>query len=114
MTKYLITLTTTEDMLGSAPADPEIYRSFIASKKLKDDKAKATPEKVAELNAQEIALADEEVKLLPGDDKGVTVFRRNAGGLVLMDFQIRGFLRKQLRLYLASGEYAARLTKGFS
>lgn len=94
MSKYLVTLTTTEQMLGSAPADPEIYKSFIATKKLKDDKDKAAGEKLAELNAQEKALAEEEIKLLPQDDKGVTVFRRNAGGLVLMDFQIRGFLKE--------------------
>ena len=109
MTQYLVTLTTTEDMLGSAPADPEIYRSFIASKKFKDEKNKLKkaevdvsdgPEADARLakfcgfTAEEQQLADEEVKLLPQDDKGITVFRRNADGLVMMDFQIRGFLKE--------------------
>jgi hypothetical protein len=94
MTLYRVTITTTEDMLGSAPADPEIYRSFIASKKLKEDKVKAAPEKLADLNAEEKQLADEEVKLLPQDDNGISVFRRNDEGIILMDFQIRGFLKE--------------------
>lgn len=94
MTKYLVTITTTEDMLGSAPADPEIYRSFIATKKHKDDRAKATAAQLAEMDADEKKITEEELKLLPAEDKGITVFRRNAGGLILTDFMIRGFLKE--------------------
>jgi hypothetical protein len=81
----------TEPMLGTAPSDPEIYKSFIASKKAKAD---------AKLSADEAKLmtdniAKEEVALLPElAEKGITVFRRNSTGLILMDFMARGFLKE--------------------
>jgi hypothetical protein len=79
--KYNVTLTFTEPLLGSAPANPEIYSRFVADKKAE--------------------LAEEEVALLPKDidEKGLTVFRRipNGGGLCMMDYQIKGFLKEAAR-----------------
>lgn len=93
---YEVTLTVTEDMLGTAPSDPNIYSEYIASKALRDEKklAKTDAEK-ATVAAKQEAVTKEELAMLPEDSaKGVTVFRRNDGGLILTDTMIRGFLKE--------------------
>jgi hypothetical protein len=60
MDTYAITLTLTKPLLGSAPSDPEIYRSFIASKKLKEAKKRAT----AQGNSAEVTKLDEQEQQL--------------------------------------------------
>jgi hypothetical protein len=98
LTTYEITLNFTTEQLGTAPSDPDIYKTFIATKKLKDAKKAATDknqtEILAKLETDEKALSEEEVALLPNDDKGITVFRRNDTGLILLDHMIRGFLKE--------------------
>lgn len=82
-----------EPCLGTCPADPAIYQSFIESKKAKLDKltGKAAEETTARLTEEELKLLPE----LTEENKGITAFRRDAnGGLILMDFQCRGFLKE--------------------
>lgn len=90
--QFLVEARLLEPMLGTAPADPDIYKSFIATKKAKADKlAGKEAEAVTEV------ISKEELALLPvldDSNKGVTVFRRNKTGLILMDFMARGFLKE--------------------
>jgi hypothetical protein len=78
MVKYDVELTLTEEMLGTASANPDIYQEFIASK------------------CAEEATADE-VESLPDADemveKGTTVFHRLDGKPCLFDYQIKGFFK---------------------
>jgi hypothetical protein len=90
--RYEVTMDFATEILGSAPSDPNIYASFIASKKAKLEMKTASESDKA---AVTLALAEEELKLLPSEEeaeKGVTVFRRHKGGLILLDTHIRGFL----------------------
>lgn len=76
MTTMKIKITTTEELLGTASADPEIHQEFIASKA---PDAKSLEEEVASVGADEVF------------DKSMTVFPRNAYGQpVLYDYQIKG------------------------
>jgi len=76
MTKYLVTITTTSGMLGSAPADPEIYKSSIASKKLKDDKAKATPEKQQDLEKEVYSQSIDANRLAAQEQAAAAIFKK--------------------------------------
>jgi hypothetical protein len=63
------------EMLGTVPKDPEIYKSFIESKKpagIEENEA-ATVEKI--------------------EDKGWTGFHSDDNGLFIYDYMIRGFLK---------------------
>lgn len=68
-----------EDLLGTASANPEIHREYIASK------------------APDALSLEEEVEAIGVDDvakKGMTVFPRNAdGNPILFDYQIKGFFK---------------------
>lgn len=74
-----VKLTLTEGMLGTSPANEEIYRDFIGSK------------------APDAATVDEEVEALGADaviEKGMTVFPRMEDGTpFLYDYQIKGFFK---------------------
>lgn len=95
--KFKVVATFTEDMLGTAPSNPNVYSEFIAGKKYKEQlKAAKTDEAKAEVAEQTADLAAEEVALLPPETlERPTVFRRNdKGELILMDYMIRGFLKE--------------------
>ena len=71
-------LTLTEPMLGTAPANPEIYSEFIEARRPR---------------AME---ADDETATLPLDDeiaKGTTVFHKQDGDPFIYDYQIKGFFK---------------------
>lgn len=72
-----VRLTLVEAILGSAPSDPDIYKTYIASK------------------APQGKETNDEVESLPEDpDKGVTVFHRMDDGTpCVMDHQIKGFFK---------------------
>jgi len=95
---YRISLAVTEDMLGTAPANPEIYSRFVADKALKDEKKLAkTEEEKAAVQEKQDDVTREELAMLPEDNaKGITVFRRDptSGALILTDTMIRGFLKE--------------------
>lgn len=92
MAKYHVKLTLTEPMLGSAPADATVYEQFIAAKRIKKGVAPAALIDSRKENQE--AIVAEELALLPKTEGNVSVFRRKGGNLVMMDFQIRGFLKE--------------------
>jgi hypothetical protein len=113
--KFTAIIKTVTDMLGTAPSDPDIYSDFIVSKALTGSLYKATTKE--EKATIRKALLDHELTLLPGQSnadalegqpqsvqdvladtgdgemKGKTIFRKNAGGLVMLDYQIKGFFK---------------------
>jgi len=98
MKTYDVTLTFETEMLGTAPANPEVYSNHIAIKKNRDLMKAAVLKKdtdtIEKIKAEDIEIAAEEAELLPQEDKGITVIRRDETGLLLMDFMIRGFLKE--------------------
>lgn len=79
MERIKVRLTFTEGILGTSPANEEIYRDFIGSK------------------APDAATVDEEVEALGADavaEKAATVFPRTAEGVpFLYDYQVKGFFK---------------------
>lgn len=90
-------LTTFEPMLGSAPANPEIYKEFIASKA---PDAPGVEDEIAALGADAVA------------EKGTTVFpRNNSGEPILFDYHVKGFFKDtcQMLRYEQSGNESCKL-----
>lgn len=77
MDKYRITLTLTEEMLGTVPKDPEIYGGYIANH------AALTDEELAE----ELATVE---KI---EEKGWTGFHMLDGQPLILDYVIKGYLK---------------------
>lgn len=74
-----VKITFIEELLGSASANPEIHKEFIASKA---PDAQSMKEEVAAIGVEEFV------------EKSMTVFPRNAEGQpVILDYQIRGFFK---------------------
>lgn len=74
-----VKLTFIDEVLGTASADPEIHRSYIASKA---PDAPSTEEEVAALGVDEVT------------EKGMTVFHKDENGdSVLWNYQIKGFFK---------------------
>jgi len=73
-----IKLTFTEELLGTASANPDLHREFIASK---------SPD--AATIEDEVAAAGVEAMV----EKSMTVFPREAGKPFLYDYQIKGFFK---------------------
>ena len=79
MKKLHIKLTFTEPLLGTSPANEDIYRDFIGSKA---PDAQSVEDEVAALGAEVVA------------EKGMTVFPRMEDGRpFLYDYQIKGFFK---------------------
>lgn len=79
-TRLHIKVRFTEELLGTATADRELYRNFIASK---SPDATTIEEEVAAIGAEEVA------------DNAMTVFPRNADGdPYTYDYQWRGFFKE--------------------
>lgn len=79
MKEIKVKLTFTESILGTSPANEEIYREFIGSKA---EDAATIEDEVAALGAKAVA------------DKGMTVFPRlDDGTPFLYDYQIKGFFK---------------------
>ena len=79
MKKLHIKLTFTEPLLGTSPANEDIYRDFIGSKA---PDAQSVEDEVAALGADVVA------------EKGMTVFPRMEDGRpFLYDYQIKGFFK---------------------
>ena len=76
---FTVRLTLTEEMLGTASANPEIHSEYIASKA---PDAMSMEEEVAAIGADEV------------EKKAMTVFPRDADGApILWDYQIKGFFK---------------------
>lgn len=79
MKEIKVKITFTEPILGTAPANPEIYRDFIGSKK---PDAASVEDEVAALGVDAVA------------EKRMTVFPRlDDGTPFLYDYQIKGFFK---------------------
>ena len=78
MKELKIKVTTIEEMLGTASANPEIHEEFIASKA---PDAKSTEEEVAALGADEVF------------EKQMTVFPRQNDKPIMWDYQWKGFFK---------------------
>ena len=105
LTTYHVNMTFTENVLASSPADPEVYRTFIAKKEqeLKDGKMVPSDKPVE-------ALAEEETSTLPADREqtGWSVFHQDETGLFLFDYHIRGFLKEAAGALTGKGLTAYR------
>ena len=79
MEKIKVRLTLVEEMLGTSPADPDVYGTYIAS------------------NAPDVATMEEEIAEHGEDavkEKGRTVFPRLEDGRpFLYDYQVKGFMK---------------------
>lgn len=78
MKEMKVRITTTEEMLGTASANPDIHEEFIASKA---PDAKSTEEEVAAVGADEVF------------EKQMTVFPKVDGKPVMWDYQWKGFFK---------------------
>lgn len=79
MVEIKVKLTFTEEVLGTSPTDPEIYKTYVASKA---PDAKSMGEEVEAHGIDEVT------------DKARTVFSTNKDGeLILWDYQIKGFFK---------------------
>lgn len=79
MKELKVKITFTEPILGTAPANEEIYREFIGSKA---ENAATVEDEVAALGAEAVV------------DKGMTIFPRlDDGTPFLYDYQIKGFFK---------------------
>lgn len=84
--KYKVTLTLTEQMLGTVPKNRDIYASYIATK-------------APELPTDELETVEEV------EERGWTGFHRDDhGGLFLFDYQVRGFLKESIDSLRECGE----------
>ena len=73
-----VKLTFTEEVLGTAPANPDVHREFIASK------------------APNPSTIEDEVAAIGVDaatDKSMTIFPRHEGRPFVYDYQIKGFFK---------------------
>ena len=97
MKEIKVRLTFTEEILGTSPSDPEIYKKYVASKS--EDAAKIE---------EEVALhgVDEVV------DNARTIFPKNKDGeLIMWDYQIKGFFKDAIgMLRQVKGTKASKLT----
>lgn len=79
MKSIKVKLTFTEGILGTSPANPDVYRDYIGSK------------------SPDAATVEEEIEALGTEavvDKAMTVFPRTAEGIPFMyDYQIKGFFK---------------------
>ena len=69
----------TEELLGTASANPEIHAEFIASK---GPDAKSIDEEVAALGAERVL------------EKAMTIFPKENGKPFLWDYQLKGFIKE--------------------
>ena len=78
MNELRVRITTTEGLLGTASADPELHREYIASKAADPDK---TNEETGAIDADEVF------------EKSMTVFPRVDGKPIMWDYQVKGFFK---------------------
>lgn len=104
MAKFTITETFTTRLLGSAPANKEVYREYIAKKKLEaEEKRRKHAERTGTVSVPPSGSVEEEVETI-NEDVGLTVFHNDIGqtteagepgqGLFLFDYQVCGFWKE--------------------
>lgn len=99
MKELKVRITFLEELLGTASADPEIHKEFIASK------APNAPKLAEEVEAVGV---DEVV------EKSMTIFPRNADGKPIMwDYQIKGFFKDACGMLRKVGKTASSEIKAY-
>ena len=91
MQTYAVKLSTTSEMLGTAPANPQVYEDFIVAKRMAE--GKFTKEEIEIAKKEELATLP---VLTSGDEdqKGITIFRRaDDGTLVIPGYMVKGFFK---------------------
>lgn len=88
MKTITVELTFTEEVLGMAPADPEIYKAYIATK---NPEGPSRSEKIAqEIQSVSETSDDPEQEVV---EKAMTVFPRVNGKPIAYDYQLKGFFK---------------------
>ena len=104
MVKFLIKELFTTRLLGSAPANREVYQQYIASKKVEaDEKRRKHAERTGTPSIAPVGTVAEEVETI-NEETGMTVFHNDLGqktesgddgqGIFLFDYQIQGFWKE--------------------
>jgi hypothetical protein len=91
---YTLHVKLTEPMLASSPADPEVYKRFIIERKKKEIENARTLEGETTKPLEELT-ADELETLSSGgrEMSGWSVFHKDACGIFLFDYHVRGFMK---------------------
>ena len=93
-----VKLTFIESVLGLTPGDPEIYRSYIASKA---PDAATTEDEVASLGIDKVV------------ENGMTVFPREQGEPFFYDYQVKGFFKDTCGMLRRFPSYASASLKNY-
>lgn len=95
--KMKVRINLIEEMLGTASANPDIHKEFIASKSAD---AKKCEEEMKALNSEELM------------EKAMTVFPRDADGTpILFDYQVKGFFKDAVGLLLELDDKEVKVGK---
>jgi hypothetical protein len=92
-----IKMTFTEPLLGSQPGNKEVHSEFIAARAAA---FKGEPPKTAVDAVEETEAIAPDVAV----EKASTVFARDEKGLLLWDYQFRGFLKEAINTLIDLGE----------
>ena len=92
MKEMKVRVTLLEDILGTLPGDPEIYKTYIASKA---PDAATKEQEVADFGTDQVY------------EKGVTVFARDNDKPFLYDYLIKGFFKNACSALRESTDYAS-------
>lgn len=100
---YLINLTFTEPLLGTANCDPDIHETHVAGKILDaKNRLDLTKAEKTDLIAEEKALLEHQAEADLSKQK--TIFPKLASGTpILWDYQLRGFFKEAIRCCLENG-----------
>jgi len=103
-TKFLIRETFTTRLLGTAPADKEVYQEFIAKKRADlEERKRKMAERTGKPSQPTPGTPEEEVETI-NEESGITVFHndlkqktedgKDGKGIFLFDYQVAGFWKE--------------------
>ena len=103
-TRFRVRETFTTRVLGSAPANPEVYENYILSKRIKEEERRkkaaerkgveTVPPKGSEAEELETIRDDAGVTVFHNDLDGITESGEKGKGLFFYDYQIAGFWKE--------------------
>lgn len=99
--KYHVRLTLVEEMLGTVPKNPQVFKDFVQSKALEKGLISAEEAKA------EVATVEKE------EERGWTGFMQDDNGLFIYNYVLRGFLKaasKSLKDQLGLDRYKSKLS----
>lgn len=83
--RFKVKLRLIEPLLGTVPKDPDVYSRYIASKAPQED------------------LTDEEVDTVELEEQGWTGFHKDAKGIFIYNYMIKGFLKSACEVCMGAG-----------